>query len=161
MRPFSGLEMEGRIAFHVAAGSSKNANSSIQMSAEKPRTVSGLPGTAMMRLPFLKTMVALFISAPGSSRSTTSSAILTVLNASTWARHFSTASSDWRSDGDAIRKSRFGERSQSATARMAPVKLLPIWRPAIQAMKRDGSRYTRSWYVFSSWTGLVISRRSP
>ena len=115
----------------------------------------------MMRLPFSNTTVALFISAPGASRSTISSATLHVWNASMCCLHFSTASSDWRSDGDAIRKSRRGVRSQSATARMAPVKLLPIWRPAIQAMKRDGSRYTRSWYVFSSWTGLVISRRSP
>ena len=57
-------------------------------------------------------------------------------NASTCARHFSTASSDWRSDGDAIRKSHFGFRSQRATARIAPVKLLPIWRPAIHAMNR-------------------------
>ena len=110
------------------------------MSAEKPRTVSGLPGTAMMRLPFSKMMVDDFISAPGASRSTISSAIFTVLKASTWARHFSTASSDWRSEGDAIRKSCFGLRSHFATARIAPVKLLPICRPAIQAMKRESSR---------------------
>ena len=114
------------MAFHVAAGSSKKANSSIQMSAEKPRTVSGLPGTAMMREPFSKMMVEDFISAPGASRSTISSAIFTVRNASTWARHFSTASRDWRSEGEAMRKSCFGCMSQSATARIAPVKLLPI-----------------------------------
>ena len=34
LRPFKGLEIEGRIAFQVASGSSKKANSSIQTCAE-------------------------------------------------------------------------------------------------------------------------------
>ena len=91
LRPFKGLEIEGRIAFQVAAGSSKKANSSIQMSAEKPRTVSGLPGTAMMREPFAKRMVAADISVPGLSRSSRMSSTAKP-NASAQSRHFRTAS---------------------------------------------------------------------
>ena len=34
LRPLSGLEIEGRMAFQVASGSSKNANSSIHTCAE-------------------------------------------------------------------------------------------------------------------------------
>lgn len=138
LRPLSGLEIEGRIAFQVAAGSSKKANSSIQTSAEKPRTVSGLPGTAMMRLPFRKRMVAEDISAPGASRSSSTS-LMATLKASAQSRHLSTASKLCRSDGLAIRRSVFGRSSARETARPAPVNDLPTWRPAIQAMNRDAS----------------------
>ena len=92
----------------------------------------------MIRLLLGNTIVAAFMSAPGASRSSRTSAMDT-LNASAQSRHFSTASKLWRSEGDAISTSVRSCVPAIFTARPAPVKLLPVWRPAITAMNRAGS----------------------
>ena len=78
----------------------------------------------MIRLLLGKTMVAAFISAPGASRSSRTSAIAKS-NASAQSRHLSTASKLWRSEGEATRKSVFGTVFANLTDRPPPVKLFP------------------------------------
>ena len=125
--------MEGRIALQVASGCSKKANSSSQMLADMPRTVSGLPGTAMQREP-LPRVIAPALSSTlrkdtvSSENCTRSERIqsLTLPN----------DSNDWRSEGAAIIQVVFGVATKSS-AMMAPVaKLLPVWRAHTPHRKR-------------------------
>ena len=62
--PRSGLVMEGSTARQVASGFSKKANSVRSRLAEKPRTVSGRPGTHTMRLLLPNSTVVDFSSVP-------------------------------------------------------------------------------------------------
>jgi hypothetical protein len=142
--PRSGLVMDGSTARHVAFGSSKKPNSVRARLTEKPRTVSGRPGTAMMRVPLGITTLPLFISAPGASRSICWSTMASP-NASTHSLHFSRLSSAWRSEGAAIIQSDRARCMASATTSAAVVKSLPVWRDHTPTLKRDWSSYQRRW----------------
>src|ERR1700722_5196629 len=100
--PLFALVMLGRIARQVASGCSKKANSVNNTFALKPRTVSGLPGTAMTRLPCGKGMGAeVSRLSPEDSRAISSS-LYASLKDSAQFFHFCNDSSDCRSDGAAM-----------------------------------------------------------
>ncbi len=123
--PRRGLVMEGRTARHVASGSSKNANSVRTRLALKPRTVSGRPGTARMRLPLSNVMEPDLSRVLGPSWRSISSAARAMENASAHSLHLESDSIAWRSDGAAIIQVVLGLIIASLTASAAVLKSLP------------------------------------
>ena len=143
--PRRGLVMEGNTALQVASGSSKNANSVKTRLALKPRTVSGLPGTAKMREPLANVMEPDLSRVLGPSCRSISSAARAREKASAHSLHLASDSIAWRSDGAAIIQVVLARSIASLTASAAVEKSLPDWRDQMPALKRLSSATHRAW----------------